>query len=528
MKFLLTVLIAVLLISGCSSIETTTEPAAVPDGSPVATALPTGLVETAAPAVTEAPAPSPTPPPTAEPEMNSDPSASLALIQNYIPALAEFFGDDWSGSDIRGLDHDPASDRIVLSGCIYVCDDVMGGYPFLLLLDPGQAAPPRSLDINPSGRINDADFTPDGSRIVYSTRQGIMVYDLKADTSSVLWNAEALDYPPINDVSPDGGYLASNVNNSLLVFDLIEMQEVARIPQVYTSSYHVEYFNAAGNRLRVITDRDGLRVAVYAVPGWEFVREFTFPEFRFSAISPDGGSLATAQREGSLVSLINLADGSVLWQRDIPFDRVSALTFTPDGRLLVSGSPDESLSLFTSAIFFNAENGEEIGSLLYLTSFYNLLFINDGNQILALDGSAFGLWGVDTETQRAAADLVREYFDAVVSGDYQRAAAMTRLDDYAVMDVEDAGLNPDDLIDAFTQLCAEDEVPCLPLGEIAVINASDGEYWDYEALVTLLKPDGSIVMFDGIEPYEFIGIKLDDQGNMWIATLHPGMLYPFE
>ena len=307
-----------------------------------------------------------------------------------------------------------------------------------------------------------------------------------------------------------------------------DLQEVASFEGVRTRSYYYDYFNQASDRVVVARDIEYTTFAVYDIASQSMLIEYKATDRSEAALSPDGSTLAVASLSGGPIVLIDVPSGEVIQQLDSRMQRINTLVFSPvEGMLFVSGSPDDTASFYDSIRYFDPRTGEDKGSLLTYIDFYALNFAQDDRSLVVLSNSV-GLIATETEAQRAAAELVRDFVDAIVSGDYQRAAAMTRLDDYAVMDVEDAGLNPDDLIDAFTQLCAEDEVPCLPLGEIAVINASDGEYWDYEALVTLLKPDGSIVMFDGIEPYEFIGIKLDDQGNMWIATLHPGMLYPFE
>ena len=69
MKFLLTVLIAVLLISGCTAPATSTElPGTRSSEVPILTEIPTVQVVTTAPTETIPPTPSPTIPPTAEPE----------------------------------------------------------------------------------------------------------------------------------------------------------------------------------------------------------------------------------------------------------------------------------------------------------------------------------------------------------------------------------------------------------------------------------------------------------------------------
>jgi len=124
--------------------------------------------------------------------------------------------------------------------------------------------------------------------------------------------------------------------------------------------------------------------------------------------------------------------------------------------------------------------------------------------------------------------LVKDYFTAISKGDFESAAAMTQLDSYARDEVVNDGLNPDDLTAVFESLCAVDEVPCLPLSRIVRVIADFDRGWDYYAIVTLQQPDGSEIMFDGITPYEMLGIIRLEDGSFKISTLHPGMRYPYK
>ena len=124
--------------------------------------------------------------------------------------------------------------------------------------------------------------------------------------------------------------------------------------------------------------------------------------------------------------------------------------------------------------------------------------------------------------------LIQDYFEAVSSGDYSSAIGMTQLDTYAREELITQGLNPDDLVADFSSLCTEDEVPCLPLGRLVRVMADYDRGWDYYAIVTLEQPDGSEIMFDGISPYELLGVIRLEDGSFKISTLHPGMRYPYQ
>lgn len=531
MKILPTVLMFALLLSSCAPAAETATPSANQSSEILqnqAESIPTGgaTLPTSEPAATFTPhSPSPTPTSTAESAPTGYPN--LSLTQNFYPVLKEYFGEDWDLMDLRGLDYDPARGRIALSGCVVDCDPYSAGYAYLLLLDTAQKEPPRLLAIDSSMRISDADFTPDGEGLLYSTSSGIMKYDLTSNTSSLFYKTSGVNIPN-NDISPDGTLLASDIGGTMVILRLADLQEVARFENVYTYYYHTTYFNQAGDRVVFARDKNQRNFVVYNITSQSLVREVNTPETSMTALSPDGITLVLGSRESGKISLIDLGSGENMRQIKSGMEAISALGFSPaDGSLFVAGFADDNSSMFAGIRYFDLQTGEDKGSLLTNNDHYAFNFAPDGTSLVTVGGNSAQLWSPQTETQRRAADLVRMYFDAIVSGDYQQAAQMTRLDALAVNELEDMGFTPDDLVSAFTALCAADEVPCLPLGEVAAVQAGDGEYWDYEALVTLKNPDGSTLLFDGIEPYEYMMVKADAQGQLFITSLHPGMRYPF-
>ncbi len=531
MKFLFAAIITILLSAACSPVATSaeepasssSEAAVLNENSAAIPEVPLPSIETKAP--TAAPLPGITPNPTAD--AGSTPPHDFSLTQNFYPALSTYFDSDWSETDIRGVDLDSVHNRVAISGCVRVCDRYSAGYAYLLLLDAAQNDPPQALAIDPAARIGDVDFMIGGESLLYSTRKGIMEYDIASNTYRTLYNTTGDSSPPNNDISPDGKLLASDIGGTLVILRLEDLQEVARFEGIITPVYHATYFDDTGDRVLVTRNRDRTVFAVYEIASQLRVRVWDTPVASAAALSVDGKSLAVAPLEGGMVSIVDLASGEITQQIDPHMNQIKTMAYAPaSGLLFVSGVADDTSSIFESIRFFDPQTAEEKGRLLTYIDHYALTFAADGASLLAISGPSVGLWSPETDVQRQAANLVRQYINAVVSGDYLQAAEMTRLDDLAVMELEDLGLNPADLVSVFTTLCTDDAVPCLPLGEVVSVSASDGEYWDYEVLVTLEKPDGSIVMFEEIESYEFVGVKADEQGNLYIASLHPGMRFP--
>lgn len=531
MRILLAVLITTLLLSACAQTAPAAEqPATLSSDALLDQETPVSSPGNAQPTnEPTAPAAPPLPTPASTPTAESAPARypDLSLTQNFYPALKEYFGEAWSAVDLRGADYDPARGRIALSGCAYVCSADMGGYAYLLLLDATQGVPPQKLAIDTAVRIGDTDFTPDGEGLLYSTLNGIMKYDLASNTSSLFYKTPGTRLPS-NDISPDGTLLASDIGGTMVILRLADLQEVARFEGIFTYYYHATYFNQTGDRVVFAQDQNQRNFAVYDITSQSMVREVETPEASMAALSPDGQTLALGSRETGVISLIDLGSGETIRQISPVLEAIRALSYSPaDGLLFAAGFADDTSSMFDGIRYFDTQTGEDKGGLLTYNDYYAFKFAPDGTSLVTVGGYAPELWSPETEMQRRVGDLVREYFDAIVRADYQQAAQQSRPDDLTVAELEDLGFDPDDLVAAFTAMCVPDEVPCLPLDEIAAVQAADGEYWDYEVLVTLKNPDGSTLLFDGIEPYEYMMVKADAQGNLFITSLHPGMRYPF-
>ena len=63
-----------------------------------------------------------------------------------------------------------------------------------------------------------------------------------------------------------------------------------------------------------------------------------------AAWSPDGTMLATAS--GKNVSVLNVADGSILWHLEGHASQVSSISWSPDGTRLASGASDRTVRIW--------------------------------------------------------------------------------------------------------------------------------------------------------------------------------------
>jgi WD40 repeat protein len=126
------------------------------------------------------------------------------------------------------------------------------------------------------------------------------------------------------------------------------------------------------------------------------------------AFSPDGRLLATGSRDGSVRSW-EAATGKPVAKLEGHEDRllegVTALAFSPDGRLLASASDDKSARLW------EVSTGKAIAALRHESFVSNLAFSPDGRLLVtSSDDKSARLW--ETATGEAVATL-RDHKDGV-------------------------------------------------------------------------------------------------------------------
>jgi Tol biopolymer transport system component len=530
-RIILSALISLTLLAACGpqpNVENNQPPlTATRESTPAAdTAAPTVQDSPAAANTTSIPTP---PPPTPEPELPTIPQFSI--VQDYTQELTAFFGDESDNIQIVGADYKSTLGLIALAACYANCDEVMGGRAFILLLDEDQQTPIVSIPIDEKLVIFDVDISPDGKRLFYSAYGQILEFDFGAASSRVFWKNPVDRAAPLVSISPDGKSMAVNASKQFYLLDLASGEPVYQLANAYPANSWARIINQQGNRLTVYTDMNRSQVSIYELPTLQVLQELTAPARSIAAVSPDGSTVALTTVDNPQIMLVDLQSGGQLWSFTPNLDPVTGLTFNPDGsHLLVSGFPNENGDVFEATLMIDAKTGLPAGSLLDFDIPNSIQFSADGQFFVQFNNYSYSIkkWGPKNAELETVETFIVKYFDAVSSGDYQQAAKMTRLDEYAAAEVLDKGLDPDDLPATFAELCAQDEVPCLPLGRIAFVGVDNKNPWDYLAFVTLQQPDGSEVLFDGISLYELVGVMEDKNGDLKIAVLHPGMRYPFD
>jgi WD40 repeat protein len=428
------------------------------------------------------------------------------------------------------MDYSADGSTIALGGCIVNCSSYPGGRDFLLLLDPALVQPIIEIPVDTLRQIWDVDLNPDGSVLIFSIRGQVLRYDRVTGQTTSFYTPKDADQVPFDAISPDGKTLVIVTDTELLALNLADGSEISRISGTFWGQ-NSPFFNAQGNRFLVYsqeTDRDAI---VYDTATFTEITRFPVAGKGKAALSADGKLLATLSAEQSAVKLYDIEAGTQKELPITPYAEVTSLSFNPtDDLLLTFGSPVDEMNFFDGVQVIDLQNGKVIGSLTQEGNASGIKFSADGTSFLRLSflASRLELWSLPTPDTLKIEALVKDYFAAISSGNFESAAALTQLDSYAQEEVVTDGLNPDDLPFVFESLCTLDEVPCLPLGRIVRVMADFDSGWDYYAIVTLQQADGSELLFDGITPYEMLGILRLEDGSFRISTLHPGMRYPYK
>lgn len=477
--------------------------------------------------------PSPTPDPTAAPiptDFNTQNFSQFTAVQSYGSMLGSYFNQETYNLPTYAMDYSADGSTIAISGCVYACAADLGGRVFIVLLDPQMKQPLLELPAEGLKQIWDIDLAPDGSFLFVSMRGKVLRYDLSTLQAEQIFTPADGTEAPFTGISPDGKTLAIVTKTQLLVLNLADGSEVAKISgQFY--GLNSPFFNAQGNRFVVYTQQTDRDAVVFDTTTWTETARFPIPGTGAAAISSDGNLLAALSPTETAVKIYNLSAGTNQEVTVLPYAIVASLTFNPaDDLLLTFGEPVDNEDFFEGVQVIDLQSGEVTGSLTQDSNPARIKFSADGTSFLRFNTSAtdIALWSLPAPENLQVAALIEDYFSAIDNQDYQSAADMSALDEYAIEELTLKGLSADDLPAAFEALCAEDEVPCLPLGRLVRVMADFDRGWDYYALVTLQNPDGSEVLFDDISRYALVGVTIQPDDSYKISTLHPGMSFPYE
>ncbi len=238
-------------------------------------------------------------------------------------------------------------------------------------------------------------FAPDGRRLAsVGTEKAVRLWDVAAGKEVRPFEGHQNEITHVA-VCPDGRAAVTAGQDGLLcLWDLA----AGRVVRQWSQDAGVNGLALSADGRRLATT-DGPVVRLRALPSGEEVRVFPSHHGRVDAValSPDGSALAAAGWPDHTLRLWDVASGRERWQVRFPAPRGAnygdcPLAFTPDGKVLISGSADRTNKV---VYFWDAATGKELRRLEQSAS--HLALSPDG-RLLATGGwdRIVRLWDVAT------------------------------------------------------------------------------------------------------------------------------------
>jgi eukaryotic-like serine/threonine-protein kinase len=231
------------------------------------------------------------------------------------------------------------------------------------------------------GRVFSLAFSPDGKRIVTGGLDGaVSVWDA-ASGRSLLSISSSVDhyYPTCVAYKGDGQGIATAAtgfgNNTLQMWDAMSGRPVAAPKTGVTDSDGFAY-SRDGRRLLMGLGRLGHTLKVFDATSGEEMLALDNSHWP-AAFSPDGKRIAgRGGADPDAIKVWDAATGKERWNLHVKARQVDSLAFSADGKRIVSGNNDGTLSVF------DIDSGREVLSLRgHSGSVRGVAFSPDGKQI---------------------------------------------------------------------------------------------------------------------------------------------------
>ena len=246
------------------------------------------------------------------------------------------------------------------------------------------------------GYINDVKYSPDGTRLAVATSIGVWLYDTSTDAELNLLS-EVPDYVEAIAFSPDGSTLASSGYSP---------NHIIRLWNIDTGELRGT-FDGYEEILALAFSPDGTVLASsgggpdYPIRLWNVVNRrfqdtlFGHTSWTFAlSFSADGKTLVSGS-EDNTIRLWDIQTGELKCLLDEHRDDVNSVVFSPDGRTLASGSSDGTIHLWDvhiGRIFAILK-----GPARFREKINAIAFSPDGKTLVSATANQIWLWDTFTK-----------------------------------------------------------------------------------------------------------------------------------
>lgn len=478
---------------------------------------------TQTPTVEPTPTITPTPYP---PGVTGEPFSDYAILQTYRRFFVEAIGmapETGSSLQIDAYALSPDGRYLAIGLCNNATNTgcrsaEYNSKPFLVILETGSGKTVANIPVKDITVISLA-FTPDSSRLVYAVRPfEVGVWDIeKAALEKVFIKDKNGGYVPYISFSPDGSLLAIINDKKLQIYDFASGERIKEVPNVIS----LPKFSSDGSRLFALTSSNPLVAILLDTQTWGVAQRIEFPGMQWVDYSMDGKRIISSPSGGSTsIYLWDVDSAEKMAVIGEDYKYLWSAQFTPDGKYVFTGGIKDDQDVGGLTVW-DVETLEKIGSLVTMESASSIRFSADGKYFLTSDFYDVWFWGPLSPETASARELVVSFFDALSSGDYEKAAGM-----YQVRSDEPTlwGVSSGSIAGMMKEACESGVMICLPVKD--VLPGGGMTRWGFPSVyVTFAGEDGGLHTDSyGYNQFE-VFLDQDAAGNLVVEQV-PLNVYP--